>query len=103
MDISYRIEDDLDWNNAEAVEVEPEGWKRVVIRYIDAYPFLFWRINEIDKNFRSSSHDVSALGVHDFFSQSLKSMKIMVLGQLDEMHPERRKFYEENIVELFNE
>lgn len=103
MDIKYRMEEDLDWNNAESIEIKPEGWKQITIKFIDAYPFIFWRINDIDRNFSSSSHDASSLGVYDFFSQSLKSMKIMVLGQLDEMPQDRRSFYEENIIGLFDE
>lgn len=103
MEINYRIEDDLDWNNSETVEIIPEGWKPVTVRFIDAYPFVFWRINEIDRNFRSSSLDVSSAGVYDFFSQSLKAMKLMVLHQLNDMPEERRRFYEENILGLFDE
>lgn len=103
MEINYRIEDDLDWNDAESVDLQPNGWKRVKVSFIDSYPFVFWRINDIDKNFRSSSDSVSRKGVIDFFSESLVSLKILVVNTLDEMPEERRQFYKENIVRLFDE
>jgi hypothetical protein len=35
MDISYKIENDLDWNNAEFIDINPEGWKTLRIKFID--------------------------------------------------------------------
>jgi hypothetical protein len=103
MEIAYRIEDDLDWRSAEEIFMEPEGWKPVRVSFIDAYPYLFWRINDIPQNFRSSSDAVATKGVHEFFSENLHVLRVMVLGSIDQMPEERRKFYEENIMELFNE
>jgi hypothetical protein len=103
MSINYKMEDDLDWRNAEEVDIKPSGWKELRIRFIDSYPFVFWRINDIEKNFRSNSDLVSRRGVIDFFSDSLTSLKIMVSQSLDDMPEERKKFYKENIVELFDE
>ena len=103
MDISYNMEDDLNWNDAESVDLQPNGWKRVKISFIDSYPFVFWRINGIEKNFRSNSDAVSRKGVIDFFSESLISLKILVVNTIDEMPEDRKKFYKENIVGLFDE
>ena len=103
MEINYRIENDLDWNNAESIDLQPDGWKNVKISFIDSYPFVFWRINDIQKNFRSNSDSVSRRGVIDFFSDSLHSLKILVMNTLGEMPEDRRQFYKENIVELFDE
>ena len=103
MDISYNMEDDLNWSDAESVDLQPDGWKRVKISFIDSYPFVFWRINDIQKNFRSNSDSVSRKGVIDFFSDSLHSLKVLVMNTLDEMPEDRRQFYKENIVELFDE
>jgi|688.fasta_scaffold176147_2 hypothetical protein len=103
MSINYNMEDDLDWKNAEEVDIKPAGWKELRIHFIDSYPFVFWRINGIEKNFRSNSDLVSRRGVADFFSDSLISLKIMVSQSLDDMPEDRMKFYKENIVELFDE
>lgn len=103
MDISYNMEDDLNWNDAESVDLQPKGWKRIKVSFIDSYPFVFWRINGIEKNFRSNSDVVSRKGVVDFFSESLISLKLLVLNTIDSMPEERKKFYKENILELFDE
>lgn len=103
MDISYNMEDDLNWNDAESVDLQPKGWKRIKVSFIDSYPFVFWRINGIEKNFRSNSDVVSRKGVVDFFSESLVSLKLLVLNTIDSMPEERKKFYKENILELFDE
>jgi len=103
MDIRYNMEDDLNWNDAESVDLQPNGWKRIKVNFIDSYPFVFWRINGIEKNFRSNSDVVSRKGVVDFFSESLVSLKLLVLNTIDSMPEERKKFYKENILELFDE
>jgi hypothetical protein len=103
MDINYNMEDDLDWTNAEVIELHPKGWKPVSVSFIDSYPFVFWRLNNIQKNFRSNSDLVSRKGVNEFFSDSLASMKLLVMHSLDGMPEERKKFYKENILELFDE
>lgn len=103
MDISYNMEDDLNWSDAESVDLQPKGWKKVKVSFIDSYPFVFWRINGIEKNFRSNSDAVSRKGVVDFFSESLASLKILVVNTIDQMPEDRKKFYKENIVGLFDE
>lgn len=97
------MEDDLNWGSAEEILLEPEGWKPVKVAFIDSYPFVFWRINGIPHNFRSNSDAVATKGVQEFFSDNLHVLRIMVLGTIEQMTGERRKFYEENIMELFNE
>ena len=57
----------------------------------------------MEKNFRSNSDVVSRKGVVDFFSESLVSLKLLVLNTIDSMPEERKKFYKENILELFDE
>jgi hypothetical protein len=103
MDISYKIENDLDWNNAEFIDINPEGWKTLRIKFIDAYPFVFWRINEIPRNFRSNSDLVSRKGVDRFFSENLEALKTVITHELDAMPDERKKFYKDNIIGLFDE
>jgi hypothetical protein len=103
MDISYKMQDDLDWNNAETIDIKPKGWKQVRVSFIDSYPMVFWRINGIEKNFMSSTDLVSTKGVYEFFSGSLETLKMMIDGGIDSMPEERRRFYKENIMELFDE
>lgn len=103
MDINYRMENDLDWVNAESIDIQPPGWKSVKVRFIDSYPFVFWRINDIEKNFRSNSDVVSSRGAREFFSDSLSSLKLLVMHNLESMPEERKQFYKEHIIGLFDE
>jgi hypothetical protein len=103
MDINYRMEDDLNWNEAEYVDINPKGWKPVRVWFIDSQPFVFWRINDIPRNFRSYSFSVSISGAHQFFSDALISLKSTLNSAMAKMTDERKMFYQENIVELFNE
>lgn len=103
MDISYKMEKDLDWNNAEVVDIKPEGWKKLTIKFIDANPIVFWRINDIPHNFRSSSDSLSKKGVSESFCSTLKFFKIIITSAMDRIPEKRKKFYEENILELFDE
>lgn len=103
MEISYELENDLDWNNAEFVDIKPEGWKQVRIRFIDAYPMLFWRINDIQRNFRSNSDMVAKRGAAQFFSENLSVLKTVIDHQLEKMPEERKNFYKQNIIGLFDE
>lgn len=103
MEINYNIENDLDWNNAEVIEIKPEGWKKVKIKFIDANPVVFWRINEIEHNFTSNSNNVAKNGIEESFSYTLKILKMIIVSATDKIPEKRKKFYEENIVELFDE
>lgn len=103
MDIKYSIQDQLDWNQSETVEIQASGWKPITIRFIDSYPYLFWRINNIENNFLSNSEIVSRKGVIDFFTENLIMLKRRVLETMNDMEPERLEFYKKNIMELFDE
>lgn len=103
MEINYRMDQDLDWNNAETVEIEPEGWKKINVKFISADPIVFWRINDIPHNFTSNSEVLIQKGVSETFCSTLKSLKILIKTTMDKMPEERKKFYKENILELFNE
>ena len=99
MDISYNMESDLDWKNAESIDVIVPGWKGVRVKFIDAHPYLFWRLNDIERNFTSNSDLASRYGIHVLISDSLVSLKEMVTRTIDTMPEERKKFYKENIME----
>lgn len=103
MKATYNLEDSLAWHEAEKVEIQPKGWKPLTVFYIESSPYVFWRINSIEKNFRSLGLSVAQDGPHKFFSESLESLKFMIDSSLDVMTEERREFYIKNIVGLFNE
>ena len=103
MEINYELENDLNWNNSEFIDIKPKGWKSLRIKFIDGYPFVFWRIDGIDNNFRSNSDLVSRKGAERFFSENLEALKTVITHELDSMPEERKKFYQENIIGLFDE
>lgn len=103
MKANYSIDDSLPWNESEKITIEPKGWKPLTISYIESSPYVFWRINDIQKNFRSMGLSVAQDGPHKFFSDSLESLKFIIDSSLDVMTEERREFYTKNIVGLFNE
>lgn len=103
MEIKYDLESELDWNNAESIDIKPEGWKKLTVKFIDHYPFVFWRINDIQRNFRSNSDLVSRKGVHEFFSENLMVLKTVLQHSLETMPEERKNFYKQNIIGLFDE
>jgi len=103
MSASYKIDDSLNWRMAEEIKIHPRGWKPLSVKYIDSSPYIFWRINGVDKNFRSLGNLVAQKGPNKFFCESLESLKIMVNMSLDVMTPERREFYIKNIIGLFDD
>jgi len=103
MKIDYKIENDIEWDLCETITVKPNGWKEVNIKFVDCRPLLFWRINEIPKNFTSNSDDVSKRGVNIFFKENLEFLKEMITNTIDTMQEDRKKFYQENIITLFDE
>lgn len=103
MGIHYKIEDSLDWEACDRIVIKPKGWKEVTIHYIDSNPYVFWRINEINNNFRSMGIKIVEEGPENFFCGSLESLKFIVESSLDVMTEERREFYVKNIIGLFNE
>lgn len=103
MGISYNIKDVLDWHNADKVVIRPKGWKEITVYYIDSNPYVFWRINEVDNDFRSLGITVAERGPEKFFSDSLESLKFIIDSSLEVMNEERRNFYVKNIIGLFDE